>query len=195
MHATACDVYSAHHLVSTNITCITIDVSNADVDTALCVRVSDACMCASYLRVPFVPACTMPCPGLCEHSVCACLPCLLCLHRFEISDFCVRSAQMAWTRAFKLVRACALLLSDIQRGCAHALLSMWVHAYFFSVICNERWALISFGDICVPFCPCSCGYTLTNPPPHTLPYYPRTKSLSRRDRKGPPGPSRATTDY
>jgi len=33
-------------------------------------------------------------------------------------------------------------------GCAHALLSMWVHAYFFSAICNERWALISVGDIC-----------------------------------------------
>ena len=28
-------------------------------------------------------------------------------------------------------------------GCAHALLSMWVHAYFFSAICNELWALIS----------------------------------------------------
>jgi len=26
--------------------------------------------------------------------------------------------------------------------------------------------------------PCSCGYTLTNPPHHTLPYYPRTKDPS-----------------
>jgi len=60
-------------------------------------------------------------------------------------------------------------------GCAHALLSMWVHACFFSAICNKRWALISFGDICGSTCHCICGYTLTIPPPHTLPYYPRTK--------------------
>ena len=60
-------------------------------------------------------------------------------------------------------------------GCAHALLSMWVHAYFFSAICNERWALISFGDICGSACHCICGYTLTIPPTHTLPNYPRTK--------------------
>jgi len=52
----------------------------------------------------------------------------------------------------------------------HALLSMWVHAYFFSAIYNESWVLISFGDIGV----CSCGYTLTISPPHTLPYYPWT---------------------
>jgi len=57
-------------------------------------------------------------------------------------------------------------------GCAHAFLSM-VHAYFFSAICNERWALISFGDICGLACHCICGYTLTIPPSHTLPYYPR----------------------
>jgi len=62
-------------------------------------------------------------------------------------------------------------------GCAHALLSMWVHAYFFPAICNERWALISFGDICGSACHCICGYTLTILPPHTpsLPYYLRTK--------------------
>ena len=60
-------------------------------------------------------------------------------------------------------------------GCAHALLSMWVHACFFSAICNKRWALISFGDICGSTCHCICGYTLTIPPPHTLPYHPRTK--------------------
>jgi len=33
--------------------------------------------------------------------------------------------------------------------------------------------MISFGDICVSVYPCSCGYTLTISPPHTLPYYPR----------------------
>jgi len=31
--------------------------------------------------------------------------------------------------------------------CAHALLSMWVHANSFHTMCKERWALISFGDI------------------------------------------------
>jgi len=60
-------------------------------------------------------------------------------------------------------------------GCAHALLSMWVDTYFFSAICNERWALISFGDICGSACHCICSYTLIIPPPHTLLYYPRTK--------------------
>ena len=68
------------------------------------------------------------------------------------------------------VSACSLL-----GGCAHALLSMWVHAYFYCAIYNERWALISFSDICVPACHCICGYTLTVPPSHTLPYYPRTQ--------------------
>ena len=58
-------------------------------------------------------------------------------------------------------------------GCAHVLLSMWVNAYFFSAIYNEHWALISFSDIFVPTCHCFCGYTLTFPPPCTLPYYPR----------------------
>jgi len=45
----------------------------------------------------------------------------------------------------------------------------------YTAIFNERWALISFGDICGSGCHCICGYTLTNPPLHTLPYYPRTK--------------------
>jgi len=47
----------------------------------------------NYIRCllsrPFVPACPMPCTCLCERSVCACLPYLLCLNRFEFSDFCV----------------------------------------------------------------------------------------------------------
>jgi len=132
----------------------------------------------NYIRCllpqPFVPACPMPCPCLCERSVCACLPYLLCLHRFEFLDFCVRSARWVCTRASKLVHACALLLCDIQRGCPRALLNMWVHAYFFSAICNEHWVLIRFGDIRLSAYPCSCGYTLTIPPPHALPYCPRT---------------------
>jgi len=98
----------------------------------------------SCLPQPFVPACPMPCTCLCVGSVCACLP-YLCLHRFEFSDFCVRSAR--WACASKLVHACALLLCNIQRGCARALLSMWVHACFFPAACNEHWVLISFGDI------------------------------------------------
>jgi len=55
---------------------------------------------------------------------------------------------------------------------------MWVHAYFFYAICNEHWVLIIFGDICLSAYSCSCGYTLTIPPPHTLPYYPQTKHPS-----------------
>ena len=70
-------------------------------------------------------------------------------------------------------------------GCAPAFLSMWVHAYFCCVICNERWALISFSDICGPASHGICVYTLTIPPPHTLPYYPGTQhplcSLSQWD--------------
>ena len=62
-------------------------------------------------------------------------------------------------------------------GCAPAFLSMWVHAYFCCVICNERWALISFSDICGPASHGICVYTLTIPPPHTLPYYPGTQHL------------------
>jgi len=132
----------------------------------------------NYIRCllpqPFVTACPMPCPCQCERSVCACLLYLLCMHRFEFSDSCIQSTWWACTRASKFVCACALLLCEIQRGCARALLIMWVHAYFFSAICNERWVLISFGDICVPAYPCSCGYTLPIPPPHTLTYYPWT---------------------
>jgi len=66
----------------------------------------------------------------------------------------------------------------MQRRSARQLLGMWVHAYFFSATCNKHWAVIGFGDICLSAYPCSCSYTLTNPPPHTLPYYPRTKHLS-----------------
>jgi len=50
-----------------------------------------------------------------------------------------------------------------------------VHAYFYCAIYNERWTLISFGDICVPACHLCCDYTLTIPPSHTLPYYPGTQ--------------------
>jgi len=71
-------------------------------------------------------------------------------------------------------------------GRAHALLSMWVHAYFYCAIYNKLWALISFSDICVPACYGICDYTLTILLPHTLPYYPRTQH--------PPCPlSQATT--
>ena len=129
-----------------------------------------------FLPQPFVPACPMPCPCLRKRSVCACLPYFLCLNRFELSGFCVRSARWACARASTLVRACALC--NMQRRSARQLLGMWVHAYFFSATCNKHWVVISFGDICLSAYPCSCGYTLTNPPPHTLPYYPRTKHPS-----------------
>ena len=56
----------------------------------------------NYIRCllpqPFVPTCQMPCPCLCERSVCAYLPYLLCLNRFEFSDFCVQSARWTCTR-------------------------------------------------------------------------------------------------
>jgi len=120
------------------------------------------------LPQPFVPACPMPCPCLCERSVCACLPYFLCLKRSQLLDFCVRSARWACTRASKLVHACTLC--DVQRGSARTLRSMWVHAYFFSAICNKQRVLISFGDICLSAYPCSCSYTLTILHPHTLPY-------------------------
>jgi len=129
-----------------------------------------------FLPQPFVPACPMPCPCLRKRSVAACLPYFLCLNRFELSDFCIRSARWACARASTLVGACALC--DMQRRSARQLLGMWVHAYFFPATCNKHWVVISFGDICLSAYPCSCGFTLTNPPPHTLPYYPQTKHPS-----------------
>jgi len=66
---------------------------------------------------------------------------------------CVRSAWWACTRTSQHV----------------------VYAYFYCVIYNERWTLISFGDICVPVCHYCCDYSLTIPPSHILPYYPRTQ--------------------
>jgi len=65
------------------------------------------------LPQPFLPACPMPCPCLYEHYFSACLPYLLCLTRFEFSDFCVQSARWACTRTF-----------HTQRGSERALLSM-----------------------------------------------------------------------
>jgi len=60
-----------------------------------------------------------------------------------------------------------------------------VKAYFFSAICNERWAQIRFGDICGSACHCICGYTLAIPPPHTLPYYTGTiNNVIERTREG-----------
>jgi len=64
------------------------------------------------------------------------------------------SAQWVCTRASHHVSACILLSCDMQR------------------------TLISFGDICGSACHCICGYTLTIPPPHTLPYYTRIKHPS-----------------
>jgi len=56
----------------------------------------------NYIRCllpqPFVPACPMPCPCLCERTVCACLPYLLCLNRFELSDFCKVCSVGVYTR-------------------------------------------------------------------------------------------------
>jgi len=73
---------------------------------------------------------------------------------------CVWAARWVCTRASQHVGACILLFCDVHRRK------------------EVRWALISFGDICGSACHCICGYTLTIPPPHTLPYYPRTKHPS-----------------
>ena len=56
------------------------------------------------------------------------------------------------------------------RACKHV-----VHAYFYCAIYNERWTLISFGDMCVPARHCCGSYNLTIPPSYTLAYYPRTQ--------------------
>jgi len=80
---------------------------------------------------------------------------------------------------FDVTGACGhVSVYGLLGGCAHALVSMCMHAYLFSAVCNERWTLISFGDICGSACHCICGYTLTIPPPHSFPYYPRTKHPS-----------------
>jgi len=67
---------------------------------------------SGHKTMMYVPACPEPYPCLCERSVCACLPCLLCLNTFELTDFCVRSARWACTHASKLVSACALLVGN-----------------------------------------------------------------------------------
>jgi len=59
--------------------------------------------CAMSARVHRVRMpCTflhLPCPYLCASSVCARLPCFLCLHRFESSASCVRSTRWVYTGA------------------------------------------------------------------------------------------------
>ena len=133
-----------------------------------------ACMRA-YLRCMHFPACVGACV-LPLHACCLRTICTALLH--EYMNVCAYPTYLPGVREKMLVvagtcghvNACGLL-----GWCAHALLSMWVHAYFFRAIYKECWALISFGDICVPPCHCFCGYTLTIPPPHTLPYYPRTQ--------------------
>ena len=99
-----------------------------------------------FLPQPFVPACPMPCPCFRKRSAGACLPYFLCLNRFELSVFCVRSVRWACARASTLVCACALC--DMQQRSASQLLGMWVHAYFFPATCNKHWVVHSFGNIC-----------------------------------------------
>jgi len=78
------------------------------------------------LPQPFMPACPMSCLCLCERSVCACLPYLLCLHRFEFADFCVRSARWACTRALTLC---------VHVHCYCVIYSEGVHARFSACGC------------------------------------------------------------
>ena len=109
-----------------------------------------------------------------------CVKCITLLHEYMHAFACPTSipsvrepnnACCCWC-----MRTCGHVSAyGLLDGCANALLSMRVHAYCFSAIFNERWALLSFDDICGSACHCICGYTLTIPPLHTLPYYPRTK--------------------
>ena len=54
----------------------------------------------------------------------------------------------------------------VRNARASVLLGMWVHVCWYCVVYKERWALISFSDICVLTCYFICGYALTIPPPH-----------------------------
>jgi len=77
-----------------------------------------------------------------------------------------------WHASFACIHLRSLIFAyGPLGGCAHASLNMWVHAYLFCAIYSKRWALISFSGICLPACYCIAGYTLTIPPPHTLPSY------------------------
>ena len=57
----------------------------------------------------------LPCPYLRASSVCARLPCFLCLHRFESSASCIRSARWVYTGAPTHLGTCVPLLCDIQQ--------------------------------------------------------------------------------
>jgi len=151
---------SVHCVCSTNTTCNTNRRRQRPTWTKprvcaylslACARHAPTCTCPSCAHARHLPARALPMPA----SAC-------CLRVFAMLVFLAHTCEH--------VSAYGLL-----GGCAHVLLSMWVHAYFYCAIYNERWALISFGYICVPACHCICGYTLNIPPPHTLPYYPRTK--------------------
>ena len=78
----------------------------------------------NYIRCllpkPFVPACPMPCPCLCELSVCACLPYFLCLNRSELSDFCVLSRQYVHKlKAFACMRTVRYTARECTRASQH----------------------------------------------------------------------------
>jgi len=63
-------------------------------------------------RMPFLH---LPCPYLHASSVCTRLPCSLCLHRFESSASCVRSARWVYPGAPTHVGICLPLLCNIQQ--------------------------------------------------------------------------------
>jgi hypothetical protein len=125
------------------------------------------CVCVSFFRAcaRHAPSCTCPSCAHAWHLPARAVP-------MSASACCLRVFAMLvfFAHTCRHVSAYGLL-----GGRAHALLSMWVHAYFYCAIYNKRWALISFVDICLPACHFICGYTLTIPHPHTLPYYPRTQ--------------------
>ena len=95
-------------------------------------------MCIALLHeYMYACACPTSIPNVCEQDN-AC--CRWCMRTCE----CVWAAWWVCKRASQHVGACILI---------------------YTAIFNERWALISFGDICGSARHCICCYTLTNPLP------------------------------
>jgi len=113
---------------------------------------------------------------LAARKIIQCMPVLgahACRHGFLLA--CMPAASVTRMMFMLLSSSCTPTLScghvsayGQVGGCAHALLSMWVHACLFSAICNKYSALISFGDICGSVCHYICGYPLASYSPTTI---------------------------
>jgi len=128
-----------------------------DVDKALCVRVHVHCIRAPCPRVSIVCAC----PPSCNCPAHTCTQ-VLFARGCHASSVCMDLSPMH-------------LAYGLLGGCAQAPLKMWVDSYHYWTIYSTRWALIRFGDICVPAGNCIGGYALTIPP---CPYPPLLPSAT-----------------